>query len=83
MCETDRPRLCRLQAGFTFDYHMKITPAVGNERGDIEIKDYVVLPHGQDNCLPPCPLILDFTITHDRFGRSRLDSSGRLTHTAL
>ena len=29
----------------------KITATVGNERGDIEMKDYVVFPHGQDNCL--------------------------------
>ena len=33
----------------------KITPATGKERGDIDIKDYVVLqnPQGQDNRLPP------------------------------
>ena len=95
-CDTDRPRLGRLQAQFSFDYHVKITPAVWNERCDIEIKDYVALlrgerqlstslpaDSGQDNCLPPCPLILDFTMTHDRFGRSRLHPSGKLTHTAL
>ncbi len=31
----------------------KITPVTGKERGDIEIKDYVVLqkPQGQDNRL--------------------------------
>ncbi len=35
-----------------------------SEHGDIEMKDYDVLPRGQDsgNCdLPPRPLILDFT----------------------
>lgn len=48
----------------------KITPASGKERGDIELNDYIVLPRGQDNCLPPRSLILDFTMTHDRFGRS-------------
>lgn len=47
----------------------KITPGVSdNERGDIEIKDYVVLPQGENNDLPPLTLILDFTLTHDRFG---------------
>ncbi len=49
----------------------KITPGVSdNERGDIEIKDYVVLSQGENNDLPP--LILDFTLTHDRFGSSHL-----------
>ena len=31
----------------------KISPSTGNERGDIEIKDYVVLSRGEDNPLPP------------------------------
>ena len=48
----------------------KITRAVGNERGDIEIKDYVVLPRGRNNCLPRRLLILDFTMTHGRYGIS-------------
>ena len=30
----------------------RITPAAGNERGDIEIKDYVILPRGEDDRLP-------------------------------
>ena len=62
----------------------KITPATGKERGDIEIKDYVVLqkPEGQDNRLPPPrTLIMDFTMTHVRFGRSHLHPIGQLTHT--
>ena len=45
----------------------KITPATGKERGDIEIKDYVVLQKPQeqtDNLPPPRTLILDFTLTH-------------------
>ena len=42
----------------------KITPAVGNECEDIEIKDYIVLPSGEDNNLPPHTLITDFTLTH-------------------
>ena len=42
----------------------KITPPVGNERGDIEIKDYVILPPGEDDRLPPHTLVMDVTITH-------------------
>ncbi len=44
----------------------KITPATGKERGDLEVKDYVVLqkPQAQDNHLPPPhTLIADFTMT--------------------
>jgi hypothetical protein len=51
----------------------KITPGTGKEQGDIEIKDYVVLqnPQEQVNRLPPPrTLIIDFTMTHIRFGRS-------------
>ena len=32
------------------------------------------------NTLPPCPLILDFTMTHDRYGRSNAYTNGMLTH---
>jgi hypothetical protein len=39
----------------------KVAPAVGNERGNVEINDYVVLPRGEDNRLPPLPLILGVT----------------------
>jgi hypothetical protein len=45
----------------------KITPVTGKERGDLEIKDYVVLqkPQEQDDRLTPArTLILDFTLTH-------------------
>ena len=62
----------------------KITPATGKERGDIEVKDYVVLqkPRVQDNRLPaPHTLIVDFRMTHVRFGRSHLHPMGQLTHT--
>ena len=62
----------------------KITPATGKERGDLEIKDYVVLqkPHEQDDRLPPPrTLILDFTMTHTRYGRSHVHSIGQLTNT--
>jgi hypothetical protein len=50
----------------------KITPATGRERGDLEIKDYVVLQKPQeqtDRLPPPRTLILDFTMTHTRYGR--------------
>ncbi len=62
----------------------KITPATDKERGDIEIKDYVVLQknQSQDNRLPPpLSLIMDFTMTHVRFGCSHLHPIGQLTHT--
>ena len=48
----------------------RITPAAGNERGDIEIKDYVILSHGEDDRLPPRTLVMDVTMTHDRYGRT-------------
>jgi hypothetical protein len=54
----------------------KVTPAVGNERGEIEIDKYIVLPRGQDNHLPPRSLLVDFTMTHDRFGRSNFHTNG-------
>ena len=56
----------------------------GKERGDIEIKVYVSLqnPEEQVNRLPPpCTLILDFTMTHTRFGRTILHPIGQLTRT--
>ena len=62
----------------------KITPATDKERDDIEIKDYVVLQKPReltDRLPPPRTLILDFTLTHTRFGRSQLHSLGQLTHT--
>ncbi len=62
----------------------KITPASGKERGDLEIKDYVVLPKPQEQSdrLPPTrTLILDFTLTHTRCGRSHVNSTGQLTNT--
>ena len=48
----------------------KITPTTGKERGDLEIKDYVVLQKPQeqtDRLPPPRTLILDFTLTHTRY----------------
>ena len=60
----------------------QVTPGVGNERGDIEVANYVVLPRGQDNCHSPGPLIQDVTMTHDRYGRSTsLHTNGKITHT--
>ena len=49
----------------------KITPVTGKERGDLEIKDYVVLQKPQeevDGLPPPRTLILDFTMTHPHKG---------------
>jgi hypothetical protein len=49
----------------------KITSSTVKERGDIERRDYVVLenPQEQANRLPPPrTLILDFTMTHTRYG---------------
>ena len=63
----------------------KITPTTGKERGDLELKDYAVLqkPQEQTDRLPhPRTLILDFTLTHTRFGRSHVHSIGQLTHTS-
>jgi hypothetical protein len=62
----------------------KITPVTGRGRGDLEIKDYVVLqkPKVQvDRLPPPRTLILDFTMTHTRYGRSHLNLNGQLTNT--
>jgi len=48
-----------------------------------EIKDYVVLPRGQDNCLPPHSMILDFTMSHDRYRRSNVHPTGKVTSRHL
>ncbi len=61
----------------------KFTPATGKERGDLEIKDYVVLqkPHEQtDQLPPPRTLIMDFTMIHPRYGRSHVHPIGQLTN---
>ena len=50
----------------------------------MEIKDYVVMqkPLPQDTRLPPPhTLIMDYTMTHIRFGRSHLHPMGQLTNT--
>ena len=62
----------------------KITPATGKDRGDPEIKDYVVLqkpPEQDDRLPPPRTLILDFTLTHTRYGSSHVHTTGQLTNT--
>jgi len=55
----------------------KITPAQDKERGDLELKDH------EWSCdrLPPRTLILDFTLTRTRFGRSHVHPIGQMTHT--
>ncbi len=58
----------------------RITPAADNERGDIEIQDYVFLSHGEDDRLPPRTLVMDVTMTHDRYGRTTQHTNGALTH---
>jgi hypothetical protein len=60
----------------------KITPA--KERDDLEIKDYVVLqkPHEQtDRLPPPRTLVMDFTLTHARFGRSSVHPIGQVSQS--
>jgi hypothetical protein len=65
--------------GHRFKTH-KITPAAGNERGDIEIQDYVFLTHGEDDRIPPRTLVMDFTMIHDRYGRTTQHTNRALTH---
>ena len=52
--------------GHRVKIHTK-TAAVGNEGGDMEMKDEVVFARRQHRHLPPPPVILDLTITHHRF----------------
>jgi hypothetical protein len=62
----------------------KITPATGKDRGDLDMKDYVVYqkPPEQTNRLPPLrTLTVDFTLTHTHNGRSHVYSIGQLTNT--
>jgi hypothetical protein len=82
----DHLQTCQAKSATTHvhDWVDHITPATGKERGDEEIRDYVVLQKPRDltDCLPPPrTLILDFTLTHTRFGKSQLSSLGQLTHT--
>jgi hypothetical protein len=59
----------------------KITSDTVNEQGDIEIKDYVILPPGEDDSLPPHTLVMDVPMSHDHYGRRTTQrSNGTLTH---
>jgi hypothetical protein len=75
------PRQCPCRR-FSFDPYgdhiqtCQRTPAAGHERGDNEIKDYVILPRGEDDRLPPRALMMDVTIIHDHYG----STNGTLTH---
>ena len=51
-----------------------------NERGDIEIKDYVILTHGEDERIPPHTLVMDVTMTQVRYGRTTERTNGAFTH---
>ncbi len=71
--------------GHRIKFH-KITSVTDKERGDIDIKDYVILqnPQSQDNRLPPpLTLIMDYTMTHIRsqVWCSHFHPMGQLTNT--
>jgi hypothetical protein len=56
----------------------------GKERGDLDVKDYVVLQKSQEQTdrLPPSrTLILDFTLTHTHYGSSHVQPTVDLTNT--
>jgi hypothetical protein len=61
-------------------YSRLVTEPSDNERGDIEIQDYVFLPHGEDDRIHPRTLVMDVTMTHDRYGRTTQHTNGALTH---
>ena len=56
--------LLSCSVGHKFETH-KVTPSAGNERGDIEIKDHVILTHGEVNRLPPHTLMMTVRDTKD------------------
>ncbi len=58
----------------------RITPVADNGRGDIEIQDYVILSRGEDDRIPPRTLVMDVTMTHDRYGHTTQHTNGALTH---
>ncbi len=69
--------------GHTGKIH-KITSTTDKERGDLEIKNYVVLQKSQeesDRLPPPRTLKLDFTLTHTWYGSSHVHTTGQLTNT--
>ena len=58
----------------------KVTPSTDNERVDVEIKDYVILPRGEDNRFPPHTLLMDDTMTHEHYGHTTQCTNGALLH---
>jgi hypothetical protein len=68
--------LCSL--GHRVKTHRTTSP--GHERGDIEIKDYVILPLGEDDRIPPHTLVMDVTMTYDRYGLTTRRTNGTLTN---
>ncbi len=38
------------------------------------------MPRGEDDSFPPRPLVMDVTMTHDRYGRTTHHTNGALTH---
>jgi hypothetical protein len=54
----------------------RITPAPDNERGDIEIQDYFIWTRGEDDRFPPRTLVMDVTMTHDRYGHTTQHTNG-------
>ena len=60
----------------------KITPAVGMTTVTLTLRITVsCFTLWQYNCLPPHPLILDFTMPSDHYKRSTVHTTGKLTHT--
>ena len=51
-------------------------------KSDIEIKVHVisVVPRGEDDRLSPHTLVMDVTMTHDRYGRTTQRTNATLTH---
>ena len=48
--------------------------------GGHQRKNYVILPRGEDDRLPPRTLVMDVTMTHDRYGRTTQRTKEALTH---
>ena len=40
----------------------------------------MIFPHGEDKWIPPHTLLMDVTMTHDRYGRTTQCTHGALTH---
>ena len=50
---------------------------------DVEIKDYVIFPHGEDNRISPRTLLMDVTMTHDHYGRTTQRTNGVLSQSVI